>query len=171
MRKMQEQNPEEWANIKQEYAKASKIIRDNRLAANRARAVIVRKPEDTINLALGQKTDIEVEVLNDTHWPWRFNCTLGLAKEQTEANLPVMVLNCPIQDNVMGKSKFTVRAPLSVSANANIVADKVYSVNLAFFDPNGNQFGHLININAKCTNDQHLQASNQVAGGAPVWKI
>ena len=46
-----------------------------------ARAVCVRKPEHVIELAPGMTDMAEIEVLNDTFWPWKQGCTLTLADE------------------------------------------------------------------------------------------
>ena len=177
---MQEQNPEEWNNIKKELVLAKKNITEPaaKQALQDARAVIVRKPEDVIELNGLQTEQVEIEVLNDTHWPWKYNCTVGLAKNQTEENMPIQTFAFPIQNNVQGKSQFTVRVPIRATDMAQIDDfDKVYNVQLGFFEPSGKQFGSVFTLNVKCTTPdpqsidyQHQQASHQAASGAPVWR-
>lgn len=36
-----------------------------------ARAVCIKKPEGVIKLAPGAAEIVEIEVLNDTYWPWK----------------------------------------------------------------------------------------------------
>lgn len=49
-----------------------------------ARAVCKKKPEDVIELIPGQTQIVDIEIFNDTHWPWKNGCTFGLADEQAE---------------------------------------------------------------------------------------
>jgi len=39
-----------------------------------ARAVIKRKPEEVLELAPGMTQIVEIEVFNDTYWPWKNGC-------------------------------------------------------------------------------------------------
>jgi len=43
------------------------------------RAVIVRKPEEVLVCEPGKIIFVEVEVLNETKWPWKFGCFVGIA--------------------------------------------------------------------------------------------
>ena len=40
--------------------------------------------------------------------------------------------------------------PITADINQQTDFAKVYNVNLAFFDPKGEQFGHLITLRVKC---------------------
>ena len=46
-----------------------------------ARAVCLRKPEEVLQIAPGMTQIVEIEVQNDTYWPWKAGCTLTLADE------------------------------------------------------------------------------------------
>ena len=48
------------------------------------RAVIVKKPDSVIEAAAGQKMLTEIEILNDTFWPWKQGCTIALADQQDD---------------------------------------------------------------------------------------
>lgn len=56
-----------------------------------ARAVCTRKPENVIVMAPGSAEVIEIDVLNDTYWPWKYGCTLTLADEQPDTEIPIEV--------------------------------------------------------------------------------
>ena len=63
-----------------------------------ARAVIKRKPEDIIELAPGMTDIIEIEVYNDTYWPWKAGCMLTFADEQPEGcAMPLEIFQVPIE--------------------------------------------------------------------------
>ena len=81
---MQKQNPQQWAASMKEYAIARRNIAENKRALLEARAVIVRQPENVIELSRLQAENIEIEVLNNVPWPWTSGTTIGLAKNQTE---------------------------------------------------------------------------------------
>jgi len=63
-----------------------------------ARAVIKRKPEEVIELAPGMTDIVEIEVFNDTFWPWKPGCTLTFADEQPEGcSMPLEIFQVPIE--------------------------------------------------------------------------
>ena len=62
-----------------------------------ARAVCQRKPEQVLQIAPGMTQIVELEVLNDTYWPWVTGCTLTLADEQPGNVLPVEIFKVPIE--------------------------------------------------------------------------
>jgi len=68
------------------------------------RAVVVKKPEDVIEAIPGQCIITEIEVLNDTFWPWKYGCQITLDDSQTEDVLPIEVFNIPIEKEVKGKN-------------------------------------------------------------------
>jgi len=45
------------------------------------RAVIKRKPEEILEIAPGITKIVEIEVQNDTYWPWKQGCTITLSDE------------------------------------------------------------------------------------------
>lgn len=45
------------------------------------RAVILKKPEDVIEATPGKCVIVEIEALNDTHWPWKAGCMITLDDE------------------------------------------------------------------------------------------
>lgn len=69
-----------------------------------ARAVIQKKPEGVIELQPGQTKIIDVEVLNDTYWPWKPNCSLTLHDEQSFDQCPIEVFHLPVEQELKGKA-------------------------------------------------------------------
>jgi len=41
--------------------------------------MIVRKPEEVVEAELGSVILVPIEILNQTKWPWKRGCILGLA--------------------------------------------------------------------------------------------
>jgi hypothetical protein len=62
-----------------------------------ARAVCQRKPEQVLQIAPGMTQIVELEVLNDTYWPWKAGCTLTLADEQPGDEIPIDIFSVPIE--------------------------------------------------------------------------
>ena len=62
------------------------------------RAIIVSKPE-VVEIETGQIAFITVEVLNQTKWPWKRGCHIGLLnKDKSE----ILVSDVPIEEEVKG---------------------------------------------------------------------
>jgi len=173
MSKMGEQTPEQWAKMKEDWGKIKENFKGEdwskfkqqfggghcggwnqwhhgKPAWKEARAVIKNQPKDVIELQPGQTQIVELEVFNDTHWPWKPGCTLSLADEQAETELPIEIFNLPVEQDVKGKSPATFQIPLSMANH--IVADdnKVYEVRFAFRGPRGHPFGETICLKVKC---------------------
>ena len=72
-----------------------------------ARAVCQKKPEEVIAIQPGMTRIVELQVLNDTHWPWKYECSLTLADEQADMEIPIEVFNLPVEQEVKGKSAAT----------------------------------------------------------------
>lgn len=130
--------------LAQEYVASGANNRSNKPSWKEQRAVCMRKPEGTINLAPGKTTIIEFEILNDTYGPWKPTCTLALADD---CAAPITV-NVPILQDVRGKASLTLPVPLTLASNA--VADETYNAVLTFRNPKDKPFGHLIPIQVKC---------------------
>jgi len=92
---------------------------------------------------------IEIEVLNDTYWPWKPNCTLTLADEQPSFELPIDVFSVPVEQEVKGKATATFSVPLT-AAHHMIADDRVHEVALTFRGPRGQAFGTTIPLKIKC---------------------
>jgi len=80
----------DWSKIKEKFAGGCNPCGGNnqwsgnqwcKPAWKEARAVIKKVPEGVIELMPGQTHIAEIEVFNDTHWPWKGGCTLSLADE------------------------------------------------------------------------------------------
>jgi hypothetical protein len=93
---------------------------------------------------------VEIEVLNDTYWPWKPNCTLTLADEQPSFELPIDVFSVPVEQEVKGKATATFSVPLTAAHHMVEDDNKVYEVALTFRGPRGQAFGGTIPLKIKC---------------------
>ena len=85
-------NPEEFQNKMQNCGN-----KWNKNGWKEARAVCTRKPEQVLQIAPGMTQIVELEVLNDTYWPWKTGCTLTLADEQPGDEMPIDIFSVPIE--------------------------------------------------------------------------
>lgn len=115
-----------------------------------ARAVVQSKPEGVIAIAPGMTQIVEFEVLNDTHWPWKAGCTLTLADEQADTELPIEVFNLPVDQEVKGKTAAKFQVPLTMAPHMIADDDKEYEVRFTFRGPRGQPFGETISLKMKC---------------------
>ena len=109
-----------------------------------------KQPEGVIELAPGMTHFAEIEVLNDTYWPWKFGCTLTLADEQSEEMMPIEIFSLPIHQEVKGKEKATFQVPLTMAPYIVADPEKEYEVRLSFRGPRGQSFGQTIVMKVKC---------------------
>jgi len=128
-----------------------------------ARAIIKRKPEDVISLAPGMTAIVEIEVFNDTYWPWKAGCMLTFSDEQPDGcAMPLDIFQVPIEQEVKGKSGATFAVPLTMGAHVLADPEKVYEMNLTFRGPRGASFGEIIPIKVKCVLPQRQATEVEV---------
>ena len=118
---------------------------------NSLRAKIVKKPEGVLEACPGTSLIEEIEVLNDTFWPWKQGCTLTLAEEQTFNELPIEIINVAVEQEVKGKCTMKMSVALTVLPHIQVEDDKIYTINLTFRGPKGQAFGEMIPIQLKVT--------------------
>ena len=103
------------------------------------RAVIVKKPENVIEAAAGQNMITEIEILNDTFWPWKQGCILALADEQSD-DVPIELNHTSIDMIIGAKQEQKIEIPFTVLNNI-VASDRVYNIALSFKTPQGREFG------------------------------
>ena len=147
-----------------------------------SRAVVKNKPSHTIKFAPGMTQNIEIEVLNDTYWPWKKGCTLTLADHQPcgEA-VPVEAFTVTIAERVKGKASTTVTVPLTMKQTTPVCNGKQDEIMLTFRNKKGMHFGAPIPISVECTSQVSDPATNipteqarisnsiQVARAGQIW--
>jgi hypothetical protein len=91
-----------------------------------------------------------IELFNGTHWPWKAGCVLTLAQEAGAdfENLPVEMINVPVDQEVKGKSSIKMTVPLKVHDHA-VASDQIHTIKLAMRGPGGFQFGNVITLKLK----------------------
>jgi len=112
------------------------------------RAVLTKKPEETFEAIPGSCVMVNFEVFNKTHWPWKPNCCLTLADEQSETDIPFEVFRIPVEE-VKGMSNQAFEVPLIIKESMIADEDKVYEIYLTFRGPKGNSFGEKILVKVK----------------------
>lgn len=78
------------------------------------RAKLITKPESVLNACPGTSLIEEIEVLNDTYWPWKQGCSLTLADEQSFTENPIEIINVPVDQEVKGKTTMKMSVALTV---------------------------------------------------------
>jgi len=64
---------------------------------NAQRAVIQKKPEGVLEGCPGTALIEDIEILNDTFWPWKRGCVLTLHEEQSFSECPIEIISVPIE--------------------------------------------------------------------------
>lgn len=160
------QNPEEWQK-KMQWCNNKWKNFDGKHGWKEARAVCLRKPEQCLSIAPGMTEIIEIEVLNDTHWPWKSGCTLTLADEQPNMDMiPIDIFSVPIEQELRGKTSMTVSVPLTMAAHMIADDEKEYEVALTFRGPKGNAIGAPISLKMKC-----VLAAKQAPTQVDIYKL
>jgi len=117
---------------------------------NAQRAVLQTKPEGVLEACPGSALIEEIEVLNDTFWPWKQGCTLTLHEEQEFTECPIEIINVPVDQEVKGKQTLKISVPLTILPHIQ-ANDTVYTIKLTFRGPKGQAFGEIIPIQLKVT--------------------
>lgn len=127
------------------------------------RAEIVTFPEDVLEAQPNQMLLPAIQLKNGTAWPWKYGCTLTLANEAGEGieNLPIEMVNVPIDHQVVGHGIVNLSVPLKVRENA-IAEDKVHEIKLAMRGPGGAQFGQVLTLKLKVVRPSGLDDEIQV---------
>lgn len=115
------------------------------------RAVLIKKPEGILEACPGTSLIEEIEIENQTYWPWKQGCSLTLAEEQSFDEIPIEFITVPIEQEVKGKSKLSICVPISVLPHLKADNDKVITINLTFRGPKGTAFGEIIPIQLRVT--------------------
>ena len=116
---------------------------------NYQRAVLQKKPEGVLSACPGTSLIEEIEVINETFWPWKKGCYLSLHDEQEFTECPIEIIHIPIEQEVKGKQTLTISVPLTVLPHIQASDDIVYKLNLTFRGPKGQPFGQIIPVELK----------------------
>lgn len=118
---------------------------------NTLRAKLLKYPEEVLEACPGTSLIEEIEILNDTYWPWKPNCTLTLADEQTFTENPIEIVNIPVEQEPKGKTTMKICIPITILPHIQADEDKIYTINFTFRGPKGQSFGEVIPIRIKIT--------------------
>lgn len=84
-------------NMHKEYTKSGADGEYTQPSWNAQRAVIQKKPESVLEGCPGTALIEDIEILNDTFWPWKRGCVLTLHEEQSFTECPIEIINVPIE--------------------------------------------------------------------------
>lgn len=85
------------------------------------RAVILSKPEEVVECYKGKVNFIEVEVENQTHWPWKPNCYVGLVnRSDLFEKCPIPFKDYIISEDVRGLSKVKLNVPIEIPVDFKV---------------------------------------------------
>ena len=130
---------------------------------NAIRAIPMSVPEHVLEAFPGQMLLPAIEVQNGTHWPWKYGCVLTLAQEAADTfeQLPIEMINVPVDFEVRGKATFKMQVPLKVHDHA-VASDTVQEIKIAFRGPGGHQFGEVITLKLKVIKPSDESAAVEV---------
>merc|ERR1739842_175571 len=87
-------------------------------------------------------------------------CTITLADEQSNFEIPIEVFNLPVEKDVKGKATATFELPLTMGQHIIADDEKIYEINFTFRGPKGMPFGSPITLKMKCVLNSRPQISD-----------
>jgi len=111
----------------------------------RLRALLLSKHDEILEAVPGETVHVDVQVRNNTDWPWKEGCNLTFANSQNKNNLNIEHVKIPVEQKVAGNEEFTIKVPIKIVDHA-IADDKPQEYRLKFRGPGGCQFGERIDI-------------------------
>lgn len=127
----------------------------NRSRWGEKRAIFNIKPENkTVEGDPGKFVFYEVEVTNNTKWPWKKGCYLGMVDKNSKSALKVK--DIPIDFEVKGLQTFKLSIPIFIPEDIDVTNQSTFEVSTTFYGPKNTPFGQTLNINVKVNegNDQ-----------------
>lgn len=82
------------------------------------RATLLKKIEEVIECQPGCVVLQEIEVQNNTDWPWKQGCYISLDQSVEQKDLPIEMINVPVEKKVEGMDKCTITVPICVLDSA-----------------------------------------------------
>jgi len=119
------------------------------------RAIFVAKPEDVLQGEPGSVLLAPVEIKNETKWPWKRGCFIGLLNRNAPCDL--IVSDVPVDFEVRGMQTFKLNIPIQIPVNISTEKGDTFDVAVAFFGPKGSSFGQVLHIKVKVTNPVNLE--------------
>lgn len=95
----------------------------------------------------GQVLFLEIDVQNQTKWPWKRGCYIGLANR--DSNCPLTVKDYPIDQEVRGMQTVSLFVPIEIPSdflNNKDSESQVIELPFAFFGPRQGAFGQQFTV-------------------------
>ena len=126
---------------------------------SQARAIFISKPTEELEGELGSVIYAPIEVQNQTKWPWKKGCFIGLLDRQAQlkGTSQLIVGDIPIDQEVRGMQTFKLNIPIQIPQNinpSNEEGENLVKLQLAFFGPKGNSFGQVLDLQVRITENQ-----------------
>lgn len=110
---------------------------------------------EVVEVEAGATVDVPLEVQNQTKWPWKRGCWLGLEDRGSVSD--IIVSDVPVDFEVRGLQTFKLSVPIQVPEHFNTEKGDTFDVVLRFFGPRGSSFGQKIVIKVKVVEGQNSQ--------------
>lgn len=136
-----EKHGDDWHQMKKEWR--NQHCGDFKGGFKMRRAVLMKKIEEEIQCMPGCVQLLEIEVQNQTNWPWKQGCFLSLASEVDQDTMPIELINVPVDQKVDANQTYKITVPICVLESAK-PTDGLYEFSLRFRGPKGSEFGDAI---------------------------
>lgn len=112
------------------------------------RAQIISNPDNELVCLPGTVVLHDIEIKNNTHWGWKKDCTLGLDSSIEQSDMPIELVNIPMDQIVCAMETFKMTVPITVNEDAKA---GLFEFKLRFRGPKGGEFGEPIPIKLRVT--------------------
>jgi len=101
-----------------------------------------------IEVIPGQVVIHDIEIKNNTHWGWKQGVYLGLDQSVNQTNMPIELVNMPIENKVEAMENLKLSVPITILDSAE-ASDKIFEFSLRFCGPKGGEIGEPIPMKIK----------------------
>lgn len=133
------------------------------------RAMLQKQITEVLECQPGCVVLQEIEVQNKTNWPWKEGCFLSLSSDVDQTNMPIELINVPVDQKVEADQILKITVPVCVLESAET---NVFDFSLKFRGPKGGEFGEAIPLKLRVVapQTQKEQEVPQVVEPEPVKK-
>lgn len=123
------------------------------------RAQIISNPDMVLECLPGSVVLHDIEIKNNTHWGWKKDCCLGLDSTIEQADMPIELVNLPVEQQVGAMETFKMTVPITVNEDAQA---GLFEFKLRFRGPKGGEFGEAIPVKLRIAAAEKPEVKTQV---------